>query len=180
MTNYAFVDLDNVQIYADSTMWWPKDNPPIWPPAGAKIHEHKFRDGSTYKAILRPGALDFLAKLRNYPNTEVYMLTSSVTEYANVWDKAFGLGFGSMRIFAREDMAGIAHLDPKAFPNARTVTLFDDLPEFEHRRGKLPFIGAINPPTHHVNYIKVPYYNGVGALTTEMADELIRNGLELS
>lgn len=177
--NYIFVDLDNVLIYADSIKWWPDDEK-YWPVPKESTKLVVFNDNSQYRGILRPGALEFLERLRGIPNTKVFMLTASVTEYANAWDRTFGLGFGSTGIFAREDMAGISHLDPSAFPNPRVVALFDDLPEFEHRHRKLPFICAINPPTYKVNYVRVPAFNGVGSLKPETIQALIAKGLELS
>ncbi len=171
--NYFFVDLDNTLIYADSGTWL-KDHDPL-------ARQVVFSDKSVYSGVLRPGALKFLSELRAIPNSKVFMLTASIMEYASAWNKEFGLGFEPADIFAREDQkAGRLDRTSTRFQDAARVVLFDDLSEFDHRHGKIPFLAPITP-YGKVVYVQVPYFNGVpGALNRSLRRELIRKGLELS
>lgn len=171
MTKYAFVDLDNTLIHADLETY-------VGERPGDKVL--KYSDREVYRAVLRPGALEFLAALRAVPDTKVYILTTSVQSYASHWNREFGLGFDPMHIFAREDQKAASSLDPQAFPNASVVALFDDLTEFDHRHGKIPFISRLLPAGQKVSYVRVEPYWGIGEWTAEDIQELISKGLRLS
>ena len=113
-------------------------------------------DTEFYGSCLRPGALDFLAKLRAIPNSRVLVLTSSVTDYANANNVTHGLGFMPDQIFARDrlqarDTSGVDVANPKT----AEMVMIDNLPRQENRIK----VWWLNDLTQNpVRYVKVPEF----------------------
>jgi len=83
-----------------------------------------------YRAVLRPGAVNFITAMRKrYGDENVFILTAATTEYARKWNALFGLGFTDERIIAREDYCLKLH----CFDNdlSKVGVLVDNLPSRE-------------------------------------------------
>jgi hypothetical protein len=148
-TKYIFVDLDEVLIHT-SVFWSNKRHPApeieILPGWG------EFTEGSyRYVAQLRPGAKEMLQRIRTEiaPQERVFMLTTSVADYASHWNKTFDLGFQEHQIYSRRHIedSGVEGLDPTKFPNAHAYHI-DNLPR-QCNGGKVRFLRWIDPtPTY--------------------------------
>jgi FMN phosphatase YigB (HAD superfamily) len=142
MKPYIFVDLDETLIHSyDYFEERPYDD----------VIEVVV-DDITFKTSLRPGAKEFLAKLREIG--EVRMLTVATYDYAIKMNETFGFNFALDDIYAREHIqAPSIHLKPAEF-----VYLFDNLPRRENVR-KIEFLRAVTI-NKAPSYIQVKEYRG--------------------
>jgi hypothetical protein len=145
---YIFVDLDECLIHCDiHQLYDPRD--------GEKtIH---LDDGQEYAAVLRPGALDLLDRLRSYAEYRVFMLTASSNNYANGWNSAFQLGFRPEQIYPSH-MIRTNKIDESKFPNAQPY-LLDNLPEHINYPKKA-FLQCICPEGIRPIYYRIDAYYG--------------------
>ena len=142
MKPYIFVDLDETLIHTYES--WQK---PTVDPVLVNVQDQIF------KVSMRPGAKDFLAKLREIG--EVRMLTIAIYDYAIKMNEVFDLGFDIGDIWAREHVRGGYTIDLKP---AERVYLFDNLP-IKQNRLKVNFLSPAvmnEMPT----YIQVKDYLG--------------------
>lgn len=143
-TKYVFVDLDECLIHT-SVFYRSPPREKLAP----GFAQAKFKsDSCLYVAQIRPGAHELLRRIREIvPSERVFMLTSSVKEYAHRWDKEFGFNFAA--IYHRSDIELCDHepLTTARFPNANAY-LIDNLPR-NMNGGKIGFLRAIDPePTY--------------------------------
>lgn len=142
MKPYIFVDLDETLIHSYD------------------IHEIPSVDavdvnvrGQFFKTRLRPGARDFLAKLREIG--EVRMLTIATNDYAVKMNETFDLGFVASDIWSREYLQGGYSIDLEP---VEKVYLFDNL-QLKQNRLKVNLLrGAVLNKTP--TYIQVKEYLG--------------------
>lgn len=140
---YVFIDLDECLLH--TTYFYKRDIDSVAEGFGI------FKDESyTYVARLRNGALDLLKRIREIvPEERVFMLTSSVEDYANHWNSLFNLGFAKHQIYSRNDIQN-CRTEPlyrSKFPEAETY-LIDNLPRHENRM-KIEFLRAVDSnPTY--------------------------------
>jgi FMN phosphatase YigB (HAD superfamily) len=141
MKPYIFVDLDETLIHTYDFHEMPcKCAVPV------TVEEVQF------KTSLRPGAKEFLAKLREIG--EVRMLTIATYDYAIEMNRLFDLGFVEKDIYARHHIqAPTIDLKPAEF-----VYLFDNLPLRENRR-KIEFLRCVTI-NKIPSYIQVKEYRG--------------------
>lgn len=142
MKPYIFVDLDETLIHTYE--YWQI-------PSGDT--KRVSVQGSLYTVRMRPGAKEFLAKLREIG--EVRMLTIAIYDYAIKMNEVFDLGFDIGDIWAREHVQGGYTIDLKP---AERVYLFDNLP-VQQNRLKVNFLSPAvtnKMPT----YIQVKEYIG--------------------
>lgn len=165
---YIFVDLDECLIHCDLH----------------QLHDPRERerticleDRQEYNAVLRPGALELLARLRTYANERVFMLTASPSDYANGWNSAFQLGFRSEDIYASH-MIRTNKIDESKFPNAQAY-LIDNLPECENY-SKKAFLQCICPEGIRPIYYQIDAYHGPyknnpewNSITAEMINDIL-------
>lgn len=149
---YIFVDLDET-LFHSSFLSGNRNVARGRLTPGQKLIE---LEDEYYGSTLRDGALDLLAKLRAVPNSQVLVLTSSVTDYANANNVVHGLGFTPDQIFARaqlqsRDISGVTIADPKA----ADLILVDNLPRQENRI-KIWWLNALT--SNPVRYIRVPEF----------------------
>lgn len=140
-TKYVFVDLDECLIH--TSVFSPKEK------LAPGFAQARFKnDRCLYVAQIRPGAHELLRRIREIvPAERVFMLTSSVKEYAHHWNREFGFNFAA--IYHRRDIqdSDLEPLDASKFPNAATY-LIDNLPR-SMNGGKIGFLRAIDPePTY--------------------------------
>ena len=140
---YIFLDLDECLLH--TTYFYKEDIDSVVEGFGI------FKDESyTYVAQLRNGALDLLKRIREIvPEKRVFMLTSSVEDYANHWNSLFKLGFAKHQIYNQKDIENcrIEPLCRSRFPEAETY-LIDNLSRHENR-SKIEFLRAIDSnPTY--------------------------------
>ena len=141
MKPYIFVDLDETLIHT-----YDYHETPCKCAVPVKI------EGSFYKTSLRPGAKEFLTKLREIG--EVRMLTIATYEYAKVMNALFEFNFALDDIYAREHIQSPSiNLEPAEF-----VYLFDNLPLRENRR-KVEFLRCVTI-NKVPSYIQVKEYRG--------------------
>lgn len=141
MKPYIFVDLDETLIHT-----YDYHETPCKCAVPVQIEE------SFYKTSLRPGAKEFLTKLREIG--EVHMLTIATYNYAIEMNRLFDLGFAEKDIYARHHIqAPAADLKPAEF-----VYLFDNLPLRENRR-KIEFLRCVTA-NKLPSYIQVKEYRG--------------------
>jgi hypothetical protein len=145
MKKYLFVDLDEVLIHT-RVLYTGVPSATPYPEGWGEYLDERIK----YVAQFRPGARDLLKQLREIVPTErVFMLTSSVDDYANNWNNTFDLGFKKHQIYHRSDIerSSLEPLDVKSFPEAQAY-LIDNLPKGMNR-GKIQFLKAIDPnPTY--------------------------------
>lgn len=147
MIKYIFVDLDETLIHTFDS-WEDRE--------GDKVESFILSDGDEYVTCLRPGALEFLAKLRELG--DVYMLTAATKEYASKINLLFNLGFKVKDIYSREDVCkNILSLEP-----ANLVFLIDNLDKRDNY-SKLQFLRAASK-TKVTNYIQCQTYKGGNTL----------------
>ena len=142
MKPYIFVDLDETLIHTYE--FWQK---PTVDPVRVKV------DDQIFKVRVRPGAKDFLAKLREIG--EVRMLTVAIYNYAIKMNETFDLGFDLGDIWAREHIQGGYTIDLEPVDR---VYLFDNL-HVKQNRLKVNFLRPAvkdKVPT----YIQVKEYLG--------------------
>lgn len=159
MNHYCFVDLDNTLIYASTAYGAPSKHQVVV----------EFACGEKYHAILRPGAIDLLKKLREKYG-EVYMLTAATQDYASKMSETFGLGFVKGTIYAREDTEHYV-VEKLNFPVGKCV-LIDDLPDVSwqhHIHRKKSFLSAVGP----VRVINVRAFNGY--MNQELSEDAQNN-----
>lgn len=155
---YIFVDLDETLIYCN-----PWNDEPI---KGSKIITLEHND--TYRAALRPGALELLKVLREI--APCYILTAAIQEYAEGWNNEFKLGFKNSQIYHRNDINIRGGIQLSGFPNAQSY-LIDNLPRRDNM-SKIEFLNLIDPIPKYFN-IK-PYYGYESQdLTPEMIQEIV-------
>ena len=141
MKPYIFVDLDETLIHT-----YDYHETPCKCAVPVEI------EGSFYKTSLRPGAKEFLAKLREIG--EVRMLTIATYEYAKVMNALFEFNFALDDIYAREHIQSPSiNLEPAEF-----VYLFDNLTLRENRR-KVEFLRCVTI-NKVPSYIQVKEYRG--------------------
>ena len=141
MKPYIFVDLDETLIHT-----YDYHETPCKCAVAVRIEE------SFYKTSLRPGAKEFLTKLREIG--EVRMLTVATYNYAIEMNRLFDLGFAEKDIYARHHIqAPTIDLKPAEF-----VYLFDNLPLRENRR-KIEFLRCVTA-NKLPSYIQVKEYRG--------------------
>ena len=158
MKTYIFVDLDETLIHTFDYYETPN-----------KGAVEVAVGNETFKTSLRPGAHEFLAKLREIG--EVRMLTVATYDYAVKMNETFTLGFAD--IWSRELIQGMWGFDAKPVV-ADKVYLFDNLPRRENRL-KIEFLREVT--TDKVpNYIQVKEYRGGQrfAFTKEEIDHLTK------
>ena len=157
-TKYIFVDLDETLIYCN-----PWNDEPI---KGSGIITLEHND--TYRAVLRPGALELLKALREI--APCYILTAAIQEYAQGWNREFKLGFKNSEIYHRGDINIRGGIQLSGFPNAQTY-LIDNLRRKENM-SKIEFLNLIDSKPKYFN-IK-PYYGfEIQDLTPEMIQEIV-------
>jgi len=156
-TKYIFVDLDETLIHCDT---WNDE-----PIKGSKVITLEHND--TYRALMRPGALELLKALRAI--APCYILTAAVQNYAEGWNKVFRLGFDKSDIYHRKDISNLKIKESK-FPNAQTY-LIDNLPRHENR-SKIEFLREIDSVPKYFN-IKPFYGFETQNLTQEMIQEIV-------
>lgn len=143
MNCYIFVDLDETLIHTFNS-WEEK--------TGRNIKSFTLSDGDSYETCERPGALEFLAQLRQI--APVYMLTAATTEYADTVNELFSFGFDPMHIYAREDVHGNdIQLEP-----VESVHLIDNLPKRENHT-KIHFLRSVSKHKT-INYIQCSTFSG--------------------
>ena len=141
MKPYIFVDLDETLIHTYDFHEMP-----------CKCAVPVTVEGVEFKTSLRPGAKEFLAKLREIG--EVRMLTIATYDYAIEMNRLFDLGFVEKDIYARHHIqAPTIDLKPAEF-----VYLFDNLPLRENRR-KIEFLRCVTI-NKIPSYIQVKEYRG--------------------
>lgn len=141
MKPYIFVDLDETLIHT-----YDYHETPCKGAVPVTVEDVEF------KTSLRPGAKEFLAKLREIG--EVRMLTIATYEYAKVMNVLFEFNFALDDIYAREHIQSPSiNLEPAEF-----VYLFDNLPLRENRR-KVEFLRCVTI-NKVPSYIQVKEYRG--------------------
>lgn len=141
MKPYIFVDLDETLIHT-----YDFHETPCKCAVPVTVEDVEF------KTSLRPGALEFLAKLRDIG--EVRMLTIATYDYAIEMNRLFDLGFAEKDIYARHHIqAPTIDLKPAEF-----VYLFDNLLLKENRR-KIEFLRCVTA-NKLPSYIQVKEYRG--------------------
>lgn len=141
MKPYIFVDLDETLIHTYDYHETP-----------CKCAVPVTIEGTEFKTSLRPGAKEFLAKLREIG--EVRMLTIATYEYAKVMNALFEFNFALDDIYAREHIQSPSiNLEPAEF-----VYLFDNLTLRENRR-KVEFLRCVTI-NKVPSYIQVKEYRG--------------------
>jgi hypothetical protein len=154
---YIFVDLDETLIHCN-----PWNDEPV---ENSKVITLERND--TYRAVLRPGALELLKALRAI--APCYILTAAVQDYAEGWNKVFELGFDEFEIYHRKDIADRV-IGKSKFPNAQTY-LIDNLPRHENR-SKIEFLREVDSVPKYFN-IK-PYYGyETQDVTADMIQEIV-------
>jgi inorganic pyrophosphatase/exopolyphosphatase len=157
-TKYIFVDLDETLIHCDP---WNDE-----PREGSKVIKIDHND--TYRAVLRPGALDLLKTLREI--APCYILTAATQGYAEGWNRVFKLGFKNSQIYHRDDIHIRGGIELSGFPNAQSY-LIDNLPRRDNM-SKIEFLNLIDPIPKYFN-IK-PYYGYEAQdLTVKMIQEIV-------
>lgn len=158
MTKYIFVDLDETLIHTFNN-WEDK--------IGRNIKSFTLSDGDFYETCERPGALEFLAQLRQI--APVYMLTAATTEYANKINELFSLGFESKDIYAREHV----NRNEISLPPVDLIFLIDNLDKRDNYT-KLSFLRPISR-LKVINYIQCSTFSGgdILPLDKETIDNLI-------
>ena len=141
---YIFVDLDECLLHT-SYFYGQKPSDDL-----AKGYGQFHAGNYLYVAELRPGALDLLKRIREIVPTErVFMLTTSVADYAAHWNEYFGLGFQPDQIYSREHIQNL-DIDAAKFPQAEAYHI-DNLSRGENRM-KIQFLRQID---HTPTYIQV-------------------------
>jgi FMN phosphatase YigB (HAD superfamily) len=154
---YIFVDLDETLIHCN-----PWNDEPV---ENSKVITLERND--TYRAVLRPGALELLKALRAI--APCYILTAATQDYAEGWNREFDLGFKKEDIYSRHAIAK-REFDENKFPPGQTY-LIDNLPRHENR-SKIEFLREIDTVPKYFN-IK-PYYGYEAQdLTAEMIQEIV-------
>lgn len=154
MKPYIFVDLDETLIHT-----YDSHETPCKCAVPVTVEDIKF------KTSLRPGAKEFLAKLREIGS--VRMLTIATYDYAIEMNKLFDLGFAEKDIYARHHIQNpTIDLKPAEF-----VYLFDNLPLRENRR-KIEFLRCVTA-NKLPSYVQVKEYRGGQRFPLD-ADEINR------
>lgn len=169
MTKYLFVDLDECLFHC---RFLGSDEKHARAVLGDNEKLVK-ADDEFYGSNLRPGTHDLLKALRAVPNSSLYVLTSSVSSYANANNIVQELGFKYNDIFTREDLQQTS-LDPDRFGSG-PVYLIDNLPRVENRI-KIEFLRDI--ATNNVHYIKVPeFWGAIGdqSFNADLIKEILAN-----
>jgi len=147
---------------------------------------HSFDDvpGVVFHTIFRPQARDLIEHCRKLVGVDnVYILTSSLREYAHRLNIAGKFRFAEDHIFTREDLrkheyatayGGTAYVGNKDILDENNV-LIDNLPPRQNE-GKCAFIG-IRGQSH---YIEVPGYYGVNFPNDQFLPNIIEKLKELS
>lgn len=170
MTKYIFVDLDECLFHCRPLGADRDVAETLLHPGEKLINSRDHYGDDLYASKLRPGAHDLLKALREIPDSKVFVLTSSVTIYANANNEAHGLGFDPDDIYAREQLQLGVGLTPDRFGSG-PVYLIDNLPRHENRV-KLTFLRSI--ATNGVEYIKVPEYWGLNGWDLPFDSEKIK------
>ena len=157
-TKYIFVDLDETLIHCNP---WNDE-----PTEGSKTVTIEHND--TYRAVLRPGALELLKVLRGI--APCYILTAATKDYAEGWNEAFGLGFDKSEIYHRGDINIRGGIQLSGFPNAQSY-LIDNL-HIKQNRDKIQFLNLIDLNPKYFN-IKAYYGFKNQDLTPEMIQEIV-------
>lgn len=138
-------------------------------------------DLNTYYTIIRPCAqrlIDFARELVGKDN--VYILTTSTTDYANTINEKAGWGFEKDRILAREEIkrhliptayGGSAYIEKKEVAHKDNV-LIDNLP-YRENMGKATLIGILQD-----RYLKVDDYYGVNGTEWDTFEEDVKEFLK--
>lgn len=138
-------------------------------------------DENTYYTIIRPCAqklIDYARELVGKDN--VYILTTSTTDYANTINEKAGWGFERDHIIAREEIQ--RHLIPTAYGGSAYIekegiahkdnVLIDNLP-YRQNMGKVTLIGI-----NEDRYLKVRDYYGVNGIDYDDFEEDVREFLK--
>lgn len=173
-TKYIFVDLDECLFHARPMGGDREDAETHLDKGEVLINAKNIADPTDfddfYGSRLRPGAINFLNELRKIPDSQLFVLTSSVELYAKANNKAHGLGFDPDDIYSRGDLQQTI-LDPEEFGSG-PVYLIDNLPRHENRI-KVEFLRDI--ATNNVKYIKVPEYWGDDELDSPFDSFLVND-----
>lgn len=156
-----FVDLDETLIHScrsDSEIPAPEEVAP-------HIATVKFADNDIYKTILRPGAHELLAKLRELG--EIYMLTRADWEYGVKMNEVFGFGYPIERVYGRKHIKKFKYME-LGLPKNKMCYLIDDFHQHENS-DKIYLIRTVCGP---VKYIQVPTF--LGHKENEFTPELIK------
>ena len=138
-------------------------------------------DDNTYYTVIRPCAqklIDFARELVGKDN--VYILTTSTTDYANTINEKAEWGFERDHIIAREEIK--RHLIPTAYGGSAYIekegiahkdnVLIDNLP-YRENMGKVTLIGITED-----RYLKVNDYYGVNGRDDDYFEEEVREFLK--
>ena len=137
-------------------------------------------DLSMYYTIIRPCAqrlIDFSRELVGKDN--VYVLTTSTTDYANAINEKAGWGFERDHVIAREEIqrhristayGGSAYIEKKGVASKDNV-LIDNLP-YRENMGKVNLIGILED-----RYLQVREYWGVNGREGDTFEEDVKEFL---
>lgn len=154
MINKCFFDLDECLIFSD-----------IHPPNQSHV-SFSLKSGGTYYTIIRPCAKHLIEYARNLVGQEnVYILTSSTTDYAREINRLAEFEFPDSHIIAREDL--VALYFPTAYGGGTTLpskfshvdnVLIDNLNP-RYNQEKISFLGIWK--SVDTNYLQIRDYYGV-------------------
>jgi hypothetical protein len=133
-------------------------------------------DENTYYTIIRPCAQKLIDLSRELVGKDnVYILTTSTTDYANTINEKAGWGFERDHIIAREEIN--RHLIPTAYGGSAYIekegiahkdnVLIDNLP-YEENVGKVKLIGILED-----RYLKVRDYYGVNGTEDWLEEDAV-------
>lgn len=137
-------------------------------PFPEQTHRFMLEDGEYFLA-LRPQAVEAIECARRFVGNErVFILTTSVRDYARTINTICSFGFDKKNILTREDLNSYMHRVRLAYASHKEISphptankrnkLIDNLP-MRDNEDKISFIG-INPKLN-VNYLQVTDYWGV-------------------
>jgi hypothetical protein len=152
---YSFVDLDETLIHTDN--FYMREHPDA-----VKV---VIGGNDRYYSVPRPGAKEFLAKLRLLSD-RVFMLTVATQDYAEEMNKVFDFGFKNEDIYSRYDVRGGGCKKPELDPGA--VFLFDNL----HRSVNFEKISFLKP-YGELTYVQVEGFLGSGEFSPNYIDKLV-------
>lgn len=170
MINKIFIDLDECMLHSM-----------LRKPNQEHIRFNLENDDNTYYTVIRPCAqklIDFSRELVGKDN--VYILTTSTTDYANMINEKAEWGFERDHIIAREEIK--RHLIPTAYGGSAYVekqgvahkdnVLIDNLP-YKQNMGKVNLIGILQD-----RYLKVDDYYGVNGTEWDTFEEDVKEFLK--
>lgn len=117
---------------------------------------------------LRPGALEFLAALRELAPTR--LLTYSARPYALAMNRTFGLGFRPREIVARDDLRKAFRASVLAVDPAGVMVDDDDRDNYRERGTKIEYLGL--DPRAVVRVAMYDRYLAAGRFSDDFRDRV--------